>query len=252
MIHIRDIHKSFGTNHVLRGLNFTVEKGDSLVVLGGSGAGKSVLLRHLCGLYIADKGSVEIDGCALKELNKKELMAFRRRIGMSFQEGALFDSMTAFENVAFPIRRHNRSLPEADVKKRVQECLEIVGMPSVADLMPNQLSGGMRRRVGFARAIALKPEILLFDEPTTGLDPIMTSVLGDVIVRLRETYQTTTITITHDIQSAKKIATRIAMLYQGQMIHMDTNPDFFNSDNGVVRQFLEGRSEGPATAGIYK
>lgn len=252
MIEVQDIHKSFGTNHVLQGISLSIEKGDSLVILGGSGAGKSVFLRHLCGLYLADEGQVNIDGVALRELSKKQLYAFRKRIGMSFQEGALFDSMSAFDNIAFPIRRHLRKLKEKEIRIRVQECLELVGMPGVAHLMPSQMSGGMRRRVGFARAIALKPEILLFDEPTTGLDPIMTSVLGDLILNLREQLHTTTITITHDINSAKKIATDIAMLFQGRMIHMDKNPAFFENDHPVVRQFIEGRSEGPATEGLFK
>lgn len=252
LIEVCDIHKSFGTNHVLRGISLEVNQGDSIVILGGSGAGKSVLLRHLCGLYLADQGSVRIDGTALRDLNKKQLYVFRRRIGMSFQEGALFDSLNTYENVAFPIRRHHRKMTEKDVGKRVQECLEMVGMPSVASLMPSEMSGGMRRRVGFARAIALKPEILLFDEPTTGLDPIMTSILGDLMVQLRQCLNTTTITITHDIKSARKIATHIAMLFQGKLIHQQDNPAFFGCEHPVVRQFIEGLSEGPATEGLIK
>ncbi len=252
MIAVTDLHKAFGTNQVLRGIDLAIERGDSLVILGGSGAGKSVLLRHLCGIYLGDRGQVSVDGINLAALDKRQLMAFRCRIGMCFQEGALFDSLSAFENVAFPIRRHHRKLREAEVRDRVQECLEMVGMPTVGKLMPSQMSGGMRRRVGFARAIALKPELLLFDEPTTGLDPIMTSVLGDIILRLREQLNTTTITITHDIQSARKIATQIAMLFRGKVIHTDRNPAFFEADEPVLRQFLEGRSEGPATEGLFK
>ncbi len=252
MIQVTDLHKSFGGNHVLRGIDLSVARGESLVILGGSGTGKSVLLRHLCGLYLCDRGQVVVDGIDLATLEKRRLMEFRCRIGMSFQEGALFDSMTAFENVAFPIRRHNRKLKEPEVRERVQECLEMVGMPNVGKLLPSQMSGGMRRRVGFARAIALKPEILLFDEPTTGLDPIMTSILGEIIVRLREQLNTTTVTITHDIQSARRIATQIAMLFQGRVIHSDRNPEFFEAKEPVLRQFLEGRAEGPATEGLFK
>ena len=251
-IHVRGLHKSFEANHVLRGLDLDIETGDSVVILGGSGAGKSVFLRHLAGLHTADQGRVLVDDLDLARLSKREMYRYRRRIGMSFQEGALFDSLSALENVAFPIRRHERHLKEPEVRQRAQHCLEQVGMPGVADLMPSQLSGGMRRRVGFARAIALEPEILLFDEPTTGLDPILTSVLAELIVALREQLHTTTVTITHDIALAKKIANRVAMLFKGQLIHLEENPRFFESDNPVVRQFVEGRADGPATKELYK
>jgi len=246
------LHKSFDSNHVLRGIDLHAEQGDSLVILGGSGAGKSVLLRCLIGLIKPDSGRVTVDGVDLATLSKKELYRFRRRFGMSFQDAALFDSLSAFENVAFPLRRMERDMSERDVRARVEECLDLVGMPNVGKLMPSELSGGMRRRIGFARAIALKPQILLFDEPTTGLDPIMTSVLNDVIVALREELHATTVSITHDLRSARRIASRLAMLFQGEVIHQDENPRFFETDNPIVRQFIEGRAEGPATEALYK
>jgi len=249
---IENLHKTFGQNHVLRGVDLTVTPGESMVILGGSGAGKSVLLRHIAGLLKPDSGTVTVDGLHIAELPRDEMLAFRRRLGFSFQDGALFDSMNAFENVAFPIRRHNRRIKEGEVRDRVQHCLELVGMPNVGERMPSELSGGMRRRLGFARAIALEPEVLLFDEPTTGLDPVLTSVLNHVILSLREKLGATTITITHDLASAKAIATRTAMLFKGRVIHQAEGEVFFDSDNPVVRQFVEGRAEGPATEALYR
>ncbi len=251
-IQIRQLHKSFGSNHVLRGVDLEVEKGESLVILGGSGAGKSVFLRHLAGLAVADTGRVLVDGQDLGQLSRAEMYRYRRRLGMSFQEGALFDSMSVFENIAFPMRRMRRNMSRDEVRRGVAACLEIVGMPTVGDLMPSQLSGGMRRRVGFARAIALEPEILLFDEPTTGLDPIMTTIVSDVISGMREKLKATTITITHDISSARKIATRVAMLFKGRVIHHDAREAFFNSDQPIVRQFIQGEADGPATDALLK
>ncbi len=252
LIEVNALNKSFGKNHVLRGLDLGIRRGESLVILGGSGTGKSVLLRHLVGLIKPDTGTVEVDGVDVNQLSRKKLYQFRRRFGMSFQEGALFDSMSAFENVAFPIRRMERNLTQKEVKKRVEECLDMVGMPTVGHLMPSEMSGGMRRRVGFARSIALKPEILLFDEPTTGLDPIMTSVINDVIRGLSVQLHTTTITITHDLTSARTIADRVAMLYLGKVILVDESNAFFSSENEVVRQFVEGRAHGPATDSLLK
>ena len=252
MIKIQSLHKSFGGNKVLQGLSLDVEKGESLVILGGSGAGKSVLLRHLVALLRPDSGTVVVDNTDIFELSAKKLYQFRRRFGMAFQEGALFDSMSAFDNVAFPIRRAERHLKESDVRKRVEECLDLVGMPSIGKLMPSQMSGGMRRRVGFARSIALKPEILLFDEPTTGLDPIMTSVINNVIQALNHQLHTTTITITHDLSSARSIADRVAMLYRGEVVLVDEMEPFFESNHEIVRQFVEGRAEGPATESLFK
>lgn len=251
-LEVREIHKSFGDNHVLRGLSLSVNRGDSLVILGGSGAGKSVLMRHLVGLYHPDRGQVFLDGVDMASLSRKEMRQFRSKMGMTFQEGALFDSMTVFENIAFPLRRHQRKMSQKDVARRVEECLDMVGMPSVAKLLPGELSGGMRRRVGFARGIALKPEFILFDEPTTGLDPILTTVISDIIVHLRENLNATTITITHDIRSAEAIATDVAMLFKGEVIQQAPRDDFFKSEDPIVRQFVRGEAEGPATQALLK
>lgn len=247
-----NIFKSFGDNQVLRGVDLEVSKSESLVILGGSGAGKSVLIRHLAGLMSPDQGRVLINDQDLAQFSREDMMSFRQKIGFSFQEGALFDSMTAFENVAFPIRRHNRRIKEAELRDRVAHCLELVGLPSVGDRLPAQLSGGMRRRVGFARAIALEPEVLFFDEPTSGLDPIMTSLINKVIISLREKLHAATVTITHDLVSARDIATRTAMLFNGRVIHQDEGQAFFQAQDPVVRQFIEGRAEGPATSVLYR
>lgn len=251
-IKVADLHKRFGANHVLQGVNIEIGKAESVVILGGSGAGKSVFLSHLVGLMLADEGQVLIDGCDWKQMDRKQTYHLRRRFGMSFQEGALFDSLNVFDNIAFPLRRAHRTLKRGEIKDRVEECLEIVGMPGIANLTPSELSGGMRRRVGFARAIALEPEILLFDEPTTGLDPIMTSVLSEVIVDMREKLKATTITITHDIRSAEMIANRVVMMFQGRLVHEAPRDTFFATRDPIVRQFLDGNAKGPATAALIK
>lgn len=252
MIEILDLKKSFSGKTVLNGVNLKVNRGDSLVILGGSGTGKSVLLRHMVALLKPDSGEVWVDGNRIDALPEKELRLFRHRFGFAFQEAALFDSMTVFENVAFPLRRHRRNMGIKAISNRVQECLSIVGMPGISKLMPSELSGGMRRRVGFARAIALKPEILFFDEPTSGLDPVMTSILNQVIIDLRNELSATTVTITHDLSSAKIISTHLALLVAGKVVEFNDQKAFFQSQNPMVRQFLEGRAEGPLTQTLLK
>ena len=200
---------------MLRDLSIDVEQGESLVIVGGSGTGKSVTLKHIIGLLRPDRGHVLIDGQDITAMKDVELNQFRRRFGMSFQEGALFDSMSVFENIAFPLRRHTK-MTEAEIRARVEECLEDVHLHGVEKKRPSELSGGMRRRVGFARAISLKPEILLFDEPTTGLDPVISDVIAELIVEMDQKLGTTTVTITHDMKVAFKIADRVAMLYKGR------------------------------------
>mgnify|MGYP001114278128 CR=1 FL=1 len=238
-IRVRGLFKSFGGKEVLRGIDLEVRRGESLVLLGGSGAGKSVFLKHLIGLLTPDRGSVEIDGRDLGGLGREELLALRRRIGMSFQEGALFDSMTVAANIAFPIRRHTLKSP-AEVTARVRECLALVRLAGVEGKMPAELSGGMRRRVGFARAIALEPEILLFDEPTTGLDPINTAAVAAVINQLRTELEVTAVTITHDLTLVRRIADRIAMLHRGRVIACAEPEAFLASADPYVRAFLQG------------
>jgi phospholipid/cholesterol/gamma-HCH transport system ATP-binding protein len=243
-----DLHKSFGKKVVLDGVGFSVAAGESLAIVGPSGTGKSVLLKHLIGLIRPDSGRVLIDGQDLWSLTALERNRLRRKFGMSFQEGALFDSMTVFENVAFPLRRSGHS--SSQVRERVHECLSIVHLEGVDERRPAELSGGMRRRVGFARAIAHEPEILLFDEPNTGLDPIMTDIIDDVILEMREKTKATIVTITHHIPSAKKIGDRIALLFGGKLLFEAPPEEFLRSNDEAVRQFVEGRAEGPLTDGL--
>lgn len=239
------LRKTFGDKKVLDDLSFDVADGESLVIVGPSGTGKSVLLKHLIGLLRPDGGKVFVDGKDLWSLSERERNDARKEFGMSFQEGALFDSMSVFDNVAFPLRRSGR--PAREVKRRVRECLDIVHLPNVEDKRPSELSGGMRRRVGFARAIAHKPEILLFDEPNTGLDPIMTDVIDEVILNMREELKATIVTITHNMLSAEKIGDRVALLYGGKILYDAPPREFLASDNPAVRQFVAGKAEGPLT-----
>jgi phospholipid/cholesterol/gamma-HCH transport system ATP-binding protein len=240
-----NLHKSFGDKVVLDGVNFSVAPGESLVIVGPSGTGKSVLLKHLIGLIRPDSGNVLVDGTNVWTISERERNDLRKKFGMSFQEGALFDSMSVFDNVAFPLRRTGR--PAREVRDRVRECLEIVHLPNVEDRRPSELSGGMRRRVGFARAIAHQPGILLFDEPNTGLDPIMTDVIDEVILNMRERLKATIVTITHHMPSAEKIGDRVALLYGGKILFQAPPREFLESDNPAVRQFVQGTAEGPLT-----
>jgi phospholipid/cholesterol/gamma-HCH transport system ATP-binding protein len=245
-IRLRGVRKSFGAKVVLDGVDLDVASGESVAIIGGSGTGKSVLLKHVIGLIEPDAGTVEIDGVDLARLGAREITTFRRRVGMAFQEGALFDSMTVFENIAFPLRR--AGWKRDAVGARVEECMRLVRLDGAAGKIPSELSGGMRRRVGFARAIALEPEILLFDEPNTGLDPVIRAVIDELIVELREGLGATVVTITHEMTSAFRIADRIGMLHQGR-IHVIAPPDEFQRlDDPIVQQFIAGRAEGPLTA----
>jgi phospholipid/cholesterol/gamma-HCH transport system ATP-binding protein len=239
LIVVIDLWKSFAGRDVLRGVNLEVARGESLVIVGGSGAGKTVLLKHIIGLIAPDQGHVIVDGEDITQADSAKCLEIRRRFGMSFQEGALFDSMTVFENIAFPLRR-NTPMAEPEVAARVRECLALVHLEGVENKATNELSGGMRRRVGFARAIALQPEILLFDEPTTGLDPITAAVVDSVIVEMRETLDVTMVTITHDMKSAFHVADRIAMLRAGEIV-AEASPDVFRSlPDPYIQKFLAG------------
>jgi len=246
-IRIRDLHKSFGAKQVLDGVNIDVAPAESLVIIGGSGTGKSVLLKHVIGLLKPDSGTIEVDGTAVETLGNREITEFRRKFGMAFQEGALFDSMTVWQNVAFPLQRLTKK-SRREIHDRVEECLEMVRLEGVSDKMPAQLSGGMRRRVGFARAIAHSPEILLFDEPTTGLDPITTALVDEVIVDLNDRLKTTTVTITHDLESAWRIGDRIAMIHRGKIIAEAPPEEFRRLDDPRVQQFIHGEAKGPLSA----
>jgi phospholipid/cholesterol/gamma-HCH transport system ATP-binding protein len=239
MISVIGLYKSFGDKNVLNGVDLEIGRGESLMLVGGSGAGKSVFIKHLIGLLQPDEGHVVVDGVDLTVASPEVVLELRKRFGMTFQEGALFDSMTVADNIAFPIRRHTEK-SEAEVTARVQECLELVRLPGIEDKMPSELSGGMRRRVGFARAIALEPEILLFDEPTTGLDPINTAAIGTVINQLRTELGVTAVTITHDMGLATKIADRVAIIRRGRILMVDTPERFLKSEHWFVRAFLEG------------
>ncbi|MEO8277434.1 MAG: ABC transporter ATP-binding protein [Thermoanaerobaculia bacterium] len=244
-IELQGVSKSFGDRKVLDALDLTIYEGESVVVLGGSGTGKSVLLKHMIGLLRPDSGKVIVDGVDISTLDGREITAFRQRFGMAFQEGALFDSMTVWENVAFALRRARR--PEPEIAARVAECLEMVHLEGADKKMPAELSGGMRRRVGFARAIALEPKILLFDEPTTGLDPVIKAVVDEVIVELQTKLGSTAVTITHDMDSAFRIAERIAMLHQGKIIAYAPPDEFRASPDPRVQQFIQGLANGPLT-----
>ena len=246
-IEIRGLSKRFGRNVVLDGLDLTVPRGKNTVVIGGSGTGKSVLIKCVVGLLRADAGEIRIDGEDVTKMDERELVRVRRKFGMLFQGSALFDSMNVEDNVAFALRRLHR-YPEHQIPNVVEEKLAMVGLGDIQRLMPAELSGGMKKRVGLARAIAAEPEILLYDEPTTGLDPIMADVINDLIIRLRESLGVTSISITHDMASAYKIADYIAMLYKGKIIEVGTPDGIRNSANPVVSQFVEGRAQGPITA----
>ncbi len=245
LISIRDLHKSFRSKEVLKGLSLDVHRGESVVIVGGSGTGKSVTLRHIIGLIRPDSGDVLIEGRPLGDMGPRELNDIRRKFGMSFQEGALFDSMNVFENIAFPLRRHTK-MTEKEIRARVLECLEEVHLYGVESRRPSELSGGMRRRVGFARAISLKPEILLFDEPTTGLDPVISDVVADLIVEMDEKLGVTAVTITHDMKIAFKIADKIAMICGGRIIEEGTPEAFEAVQESLRAPVPRGARRGPA------
>jgi len=244
-IEIRDLHKRFGDNIVLDGLDLTIREGESLVVIGGSGSGKSVLLKNILGLLTPEQGSIRVDGQETVGMRARERDAIMPKFGMLFQSAALFDSLTVWENVAFGLTV-GRGVPREEARPVALEKLAIVGLgPEVGELSPAELSGGMRKRVGLARAIATSPEIIFFDEPTTGLDPIMGDVINDLIVDLVRSLGVTALSITHDMASARKIADRIAMIYNGRIIWSGPVSEIDHSGNDYVDQFINGRAEGP-------
>lgn len=244
MIKTVNLYKAFGPKKVLDGASIQINKGESMVIIGGSGTGKSVLLKHILRLMTPDSGDVYIDGEDISVMNEEELYKVRRRFGMLFQGAALFDSLTVWENVGFTFLR-DRTLNPVDIKALASEKLRQVGLVGVEDLMPSELSGGMKKRVGLARAISYDPEVILYDEPTTGLDPIMADAINDLIVEMSEKLSVTSVTITHDMQSAYKIADRISMLYLGKIIETGSPDEIKNTANPIVRQFVTGSAVGP-------
>ncbi len=244
MIKLVNIHKSFAGQKVLDGLNLEIETGKITVIIGQSGGGKSVLLKHMIGLIRPDEGEVLVEGVDIARLNDRKLNETRKNFGMLFQGAALFDSMTVGENVAFPLKEHTR-LKRDEIDEIVEHKLLRVGLKNVTHKMPSELSGGMRKRVGLARAIALDPRIILFDEPTTGLDPITTDAIDRLIVDTQEHTQATCVVISHDIESSFKIAHTVAMLYQGVIIESGTPDAVKSSDNPALQQFIQGKAEGP-------
>jgi phospholipid/cholesterol/gamma-HCH transport system ATP-binding protein len=242
MIEVRSLNKSFGSNPVLKGVSFEIEKGESLVIIGRSGGGKSVLLKHLIGLLKPESGQVLIDGEDITVMNERELLRVRHRFGMVFQGAALFDSMNVAENVGFAFRR-DRRLTEKEIARKVSESLEMVDLPGTEHKSPSELSGGMRKRVGLARAIVYEPEIVLYDEPTTGLDPIVSDSIDELMLRVRDRLHVTTVVVTHDMRTARRLGQRIMLLHDKTIHATGTPEEIFGSKDPVVRQFIDGVSD---------
>lgn len=247
-IQLTDLHKRFGSKVVLDGVNLQVNPGESLVIIGGSGSGKSVTIKTVLGLVRPDSGTIEVDGEDVTRYSFRQREPMLRKVGMLFQGGALFDSLPVWKNITFGSAQRGQKLSLAEARELAVDRLEAVGLkPEVADLFPAELSGGMQKRVGLARAIAAEPEILFFDEPTTGLDPIMADVINELIVSCVKKLGSTAVTITHDMASVRKIATRVAMIYQGKIIWDGPVSAIDNSGNPYVDQFVHGRADGPIT-----
>lgn len=243
-IKVENLWKSFGSQTVLKGVSFSVNSGETVVVIGGSGQGKSVLLKHIIRLLMSDKGEVRIKGTPIMNLKTAELYEIRREMGMVFQESALFDSMTVLDNVAFALRMHT-DLPDREIQDMAREKLLKVGLKGVEGKYPSEMSGGMKKRVGIARAIALSPEILLYDEPTTGLDPVLASAIDELILKMQDELGVTSVVITHDMKSATRIADRILFLYGGEIRFCGTPDELMSTDDPVLRQFIRGETTGP-------
>jgi len=242
MIRLIDVYKSFGPKHVLQGFSLDVLEGETMVIIGYSGTGKSVAIKHIVGLLEPDDGRVIVDDFEVPLLSRRELYKLRARIGYVFQFAALFDSFTIGENVAMGLRKQ-QELTEREILERVHEALDLVDLPAVAERFPAELSGGMRKRVGIARAIALRPKYILYDEPTTGLDPVTSAVIDKLMIRMREKLGVTGIVITHDMRSAYTVGSRIAMLYEGRVRQVGTVEEIQHTNDPIVRQFIEGRPD---------
>jgi len=240
VVEVRDLHKRFDGKEVLRGVSFDVDRGETLVVMGGSGSGKTVMLRHVAGLIRPTRGTIKVFGQRIESLSEEELLPIRRRMGYVFQGAALFDSLTVYENVAYPLREHS-SLGEAEIHERVVDFLSLVGLgPEILDVLPAELSGGMRKRVGIARALIGEPEMLLFDEPTAGLDPTNAKMVGELIVKLRGGVCDTAVVVTHDLELAKTVADRMAILIDGRFAAWGPLDAVLGSTEPAVQAFLAG------------
>lgn len=244
MIKVENLYKSFGKKHVLCGINIDVYDGETLVIIGASGTGKSILLKNIVGLVKPTSGLIYIDDVEITSCTSAQLQEIQKKLGYVFQEAALFDSLTIEENVGFGLRTLTK-LNDEEISKRVMQCLNMVGLENVEKLKPSELSGGMKKRAGLARAIAYQPKYIFYDEPTTGLDPIMTDVISDLIINMREHLKVTSVVVTHDMKSAYKIADRIIMLHKGEVIFTGTPEETQNTENPIVKQFVEGSSHGP-------
>ena len=242
MIEVRDLHKSFGPQRVLTGVTLKIEKGESVVIIGRSGGGKSILLKHLIGLLKADAGEVLIDGENLGPMNERQLLRVQHKFGMLFQGAALFDSMTVAENIGFALRRE-RKWTEEEIRAKVSEALSVVDLQGIEAKKPAELSGGMRKRVGLARAIVYRPQFVLYDEPTTGLDPIVADSIDQLIVSIREQLNVTSVAVTHDMRSAGRIGQRILMLSQGRIHFSGTPEEVFQTEDPIVSRFVKGISD---------
>lgn len=242
IVELRKVHKRFGPLQVLRGVNLKLTRGRTTVIIGESGTGKSVLLKHMLGLIHPDSGSVHVDGQRVDKLRERQWVPVRKRFGFLFQMGALFDSMTAGQNIGFPLREHTK-LSEDEIEHTVAEKLSLVGLDGVQSKWPAELSGGQRKRVALARAIALNPDVVLYDEPTTGLDPIRADMINDLIIKLRTELGITSVVVTHDMVSAFKVADHIHMLHHGVFIASGSADDFRNSSDARVRRFVTGDAD---------
>ncbi len=238
MIEIIDLHKSFGSNHVLRGINLTIDTGETIVIIGRSGCGKSVLIKHIVGLLMPDSGYVLVEGIRVDELSTQDLYKLRRKFGFLFQGAALFDSMTVEENVALPLVESDNGYTRKEINKKVGEILELVGLPETRNLKPAELSGGMKKRVALARALITKPDYILYDEPTTGLDPIMSDSIDNLIKELTEKLSVTSVVVTHDMYSVKNVANKVAMIDEGKIHFVGSQKELINSDDPIIRNFI--------------
>ena len=238
MIEIKNLHKQFEDNYVLKGVNLTIKEGETLAIIGRSGCGKSVLLKHIVGLLFPDEGSIYIEGKNINEMTTHELYVVRRRFGYLFQGSALFDSMTVEENVWLPLAENNDQFTRAEIDDIVEEKLELVGLPDIQKLKPSELSGGMKKRVGLARALVTNPDYILYDEPTTGLDPIMSDSIDGLIKHLNEKLNVTSIVVTHDMFSVKNVAEKISMMHDGKIYFSGTPQEIIDSEDSVIKEFI--------------